>query len=855
MLATGVVVAEEEPFDYFRNSWNVIGLKDYTEGSRVTPQNEILLAGNRKLRMRFGRSLLPLSARQRKSVLDGWIPVISLNADDGHVRYEFTLWSTPLPTVKDWWKAFDWPTEGENFLNWIAVKVTNRGSGPAEARLKVERIGPTPEDPAMYSWKLPPGGNEEVVLRVPFEPVEDAGAFAKEDAGVWLDRTVTYWRGRLAKAARIEVPCRKASEALLAAHVCQMIASDHGELHGGEGFYDRFYIRDGAYQLMELEEAGLWDAAEKAARWYLTRQRDDGRFETQKGQLDANGQAPWVLWQYYKITGNKQWLAEAYPLMRRAVDWAAKARRAEPADSPYVGLLPPAIADGEYLWAGKNRILGYDFWNLRALLCTIDAASVLGKTGEAQQLAAEAKQYRAAIDASWKRLDMPHFPPSWEKDGTHWGNTETLWPTPIFERNDPRVCALVREVRDNHGGGFAEGTIRWLGTQDAVHPYMGAYTTMTCLAQGQHEQVVADFYWYLLHSTASHAFPEGLFFKRRFAWVNTIPHVTGASNYALMLRHMLVHESGDELHLLSAVPDWWLDEGKEIRVERAPTHFGVLSLTVRGKTEGVAIEFERPMRTPPARIVLHLPKSRSLLGELPGVEVVARSIQKQRWDFPTIVEAYRRQMPREARPIPGLITEQLRQALDPEKCDMLDLSAVANTDPLNRPFGKAGKPDGFTGMPVGRVVVDGIPFAVIDPAENDGRGLVVLHSPKSKESAAWPREVEIPATGRARRAFFLGNVQEWSPLDPGTGRWAGIAEYVIHYADGKTQIVPLVAGRTCDQWNWQPISDEVVATLEGATWHMNVLAASLRDVPIAKIVFRDLATASAPVLAAVTLER
>ena len=367
--------------------------------------------------------------------------------------------------------------------------------------------------------------------------------------------------------------------------------------------------------------------------------------------------------------------------------------------------------------------------------------------------------------------------------------------------------------------------------------------------------MVADFYWYLLHSSASHAFPEGLFFKRRFAWVNTIPHVTGASNYALMLRHMLVHESGDELHLLSAVPDWWLDEGKEIRVERAPTHFGVLSLTVRGKTEGVAIEFERPMRTPPARIVLHLPKSRSLLGELPGVEVVARSKQKQRWDFPTIVEGYRRQMPPEARPIPGLITEQLQQALDPEKCDMLDLSAVANTDLLNRPFGKAGKPDGFTGMPVGRVVVEGIPFAVIDPAENDGRGLVVLHSPKSKESAAWPREVEIPATGRAQRVFFLGNVQEWSSLDPGTGRWAGIAEYVIHYADGKTQTVPLVAGRTCGQWNWQPTADEVVATLEGATWHMNVLAASLRDVPIAKIVFRDLATASAPVLAAVTLER
>ena len=48
----------------------------------------------------------------------------------------------------------------------------------------------------------------------------------------------------------IEVPCRKATEALKAAHVCQMIANDRGEVHGGEGFYDVFYIRDGAYQVM-----------------------------------------------------------------------------------------------------------------------------------------------------------------------------------------------------------------------------------------------------------------------------------------------------------------------------------------------------------------------------------------------------------------------------------------------------------------------------------------------------------------------------------------------------------------------------------------------------------------------------
>ena len=37
--------AAADPFDYFDNSWNVIGLKDYEYGARVTPNNEILLAG------------------------------------------------------------------------------------------------------------------------------------------------------------------------------------------------------------------------------------------------------------------------------------------------------------------------------------------------------------------------------------------------------------------------------------------------------------------------------------------------------------------------------------------------------------------------------------------------------------------------------------------------------------------------------------------------------------------------------------------------------------------------------------------------------------------------------------------
>jgi len=651
LIWTALVLAcplrADEPFDYFNNSWTVIGLKDYAHGTRITPDNQLVIHDSNKkpsrVLIRFGRQLTPLTAQQTKRLMNGWLPVVLITAEDGRVIYEFTLWATPLPSVKNWKKAFGWPIESENFLNWVLVKVTNTGPAIAEAKLKVERNKPPLPGENTFAWSLAAGECAETVISIPFSPLKVKSEFTGEDAKLWLGRTIQYWQGVMAKAAQIRVPCEKATETLLASHMYQLISNDHGEVHPGEGFYDEFYIRDGAYQIMEFEEAGLKDAAQKAMESFLTHQRPDGRFESQKNQFDANGQACWALWQFYKITGDQRWLTKAYPQMRRAADWTLKAKRQVSDDSPFSGVLPNAPADGEYLWDGKHHIVGYDFWNLRALLCTADAAQALGRTDEARELLQEADLYRNAIDNAWKQTGLDYFPPSWEKAGTHWSNTETLWPTELFAPHDPRVTALIGHVRRNHGGGFIEGTIRWLGHADAIHPYMSSYTTMASLIRGEHEQVVEDFYWYLLHSTATHAFPEGIYYKKRIAWNDTIPHTLGASNYAIMLRHMLIHERGDELHLLKAIPDWWLAEGKEIRIKRAPTHFGPMNLIVTGTKKGLRVKFTPPRRQSPKRIFLYLPESQQLIKPLKGVEVVHRPEQKTHWDFPKVVKLYSQQ--------------------------------------------------------------------------------------------------------------------------------------------------------------------------------------------------------------------
>ncbi len=644
LLARGTPAARsaEAPFDYFQNSWSVIGLKDYNEGTRITPDNELLLSDKTRLRISCGPEVAYLSRKQTKTLLEGWLPVVLLSAEEEGVRYDFTLWATPLPSVKDWRAAFDWPTEGENYLNWIRVKATNLGRERVVARIQLDFIMNKAPNPTEWTTSLAPGRSTDICFPVPFKPLANALAFDNEDPKLWLDRTVSYWRNLIAKGARIEVPCEKSTQALRAAHVCQMLASDRGVLHGGEGFYDEFYIRDGAYQVLELEEAGMLDAARNTVAAYLRAQRPDGRFETQKNQFDANGQAVWTLWQFYKITADRAWLKQAYPQMRRAAEWTLQARRQVPPDSPFAGVLPSTVADGEFLWDGKHHIVGYDFWNLRGLLCVADAARELGEQADAQHYQQEAEAYRSAIDAAWKKTGLAWFAPSWEKAGTHWGNTETLWPTEIFAPDDPRVGASLSEVRQRHGGGFCEGTIRWTGSKEpAIHPYLSSYTTMASLIRGEHDQFVEEFYWYLLHSTATHAFPEGIFYGRRFAWSDTIPHATGAANFAFLLRHALIHEQGDELHLLLGTPDWWLEKGRGVTVENAPTHFGPMSLKIRGTARGVEVKLDPPRRQPAKRIVLHLPKSRPLLKAPKGVSVVYRPDEARRWDFPAVIEVYR----------------------------------------------------------------------------------------------------------------------------------------------------------------------------------------------------------------------
>lgn len=982
---------EEPPFDYFANSWALIGLKDYSQGTRISPDQELLLDGDVRAKVLLGRTLQPIPRTTVKTLWQGYLPVVqwTLNGPP-QVRYSVRAFAAPLlPPPSSALKTseveetlYNWPMNGDNYVNVVQVDAVSPGGKPGtlpSAALRFSSGG----QPVDLEWEQLRSGllrgtcqgktwaivsvaqssgsstfrpshspalplPSPLTFWIPFSPLEDdsgliAQALQDPMGRQTLEKTAAFWNGLLVRGAKVEVPEKKVLDTYRASLIYQFIGRDREDVHAGEGFYDSLFLRDGSYQVWSLELAGYLAEARQSLEFFLPNQTPEGQFVTQAGQLDAHGYALWALAEHYWLTRDRDWLQAVYPQVRRAVEWLERHRLKE---GPYRGLLPAAAADGENLWAGQNHIVGYDFWNLRGLLCAVELARALGHSEEAERWSREAEDYRAAIDAGLKQAGTLWIPPSFEGEGTHWGNLECLFPTPLFPPDDPRVAATLEEVRRRFGGGFVEGTIRWSpASMTAIHPYMSQFATNSELVRGRSSEALEGFYAFLLHTTATHGFPEGVFYRTRTAWGDTVPHLWAAALYVITLRNLLLREFQEELHLSSAVPPHWLAPGKTIRMLNAPTRFGKVSATWHGESDSVSLDLELPasqnvppqsssptaalsaggmrvtlrderkvsrQKLPPfvkggtsflplkvtpvpiggegrgealTRVIIHLPpvfqitratadvgvptlqplptgggpgrglqgSSVEVLPQTRHVQIRVRRRTAESWiDFERVVRRYRRAPAPWARPPRGLLKFPLEVPVKVEACDPLDLSTFATTDPFHAPFNVPNPGHYlFTGLPTGLQMAGDIPFLIPDPRAHQGRGLIVLNGQDACSSL--PSAVIIPVHRYARRVFFLGNVTGWSPDDPGVGEEGAVAEYVIRYEDGSIQTVPLISGRTVDDWAMPPVASDVFPALRGNPWHLNVLGVQLRDQAVREIEFRDLGTPASPVLVAITL--
>ena len=168
---------------------------------------------------------------------------------------------------------------------------------------------------------------------------------------------------------------------------------------------------------------------------------------------------------------------------------------------------------------------------------------------------------------------------------------------PRLKAIDPRgplTAAMLNDHEDNlliH---------QWGAINEPVYNLQGT----VYLLRDEPKAAIRTFY-----STMACAFSHSVFepVEHRWGWGQYFGPPSTDGSWFELYRNMLVREQDDNtLLLLQATPRRWLEDGKQIRVERAPTYYGTLSLSVASRTSAGEIHatVEMPSRKRPQALLV-----------------------------------------------------------------------------------------------------------------------------------------------------------------------------------------------------------------------------------------------------------
>jgi len=481
---------------------------------------------------------------------------------------------------------------------------------PSTAARKLPIAPDTPVGIVQYRLTLAPGASQSIEIKFPSEPLDPAAAelasLRQSSFDSLEQKTARFWEDLIARGIDISVPEEKVTETFKANLVYPLIARDK---HAGNYVqtvnkfqYHAFWLRDSSYIARMYDLSGYHDYARQVLDFFSGWQQPDGNFVSQGGQFDGWGQTLWAYGRHYRLTQDRAFAEAVYPSVQRAVAWLRKARAADP-----LHLMPVTTpGDNENL---SGHVTGHNFWALAGLKNAVKLAQALGHAQDAVAWQREYDDYYAAFLRRLRQASATgngYIPPGLDgQHGQDWGNMLAVYPEIILDPSDPMVTATLNATRAKYQEGIMTyGDGRWL------HHYLTMKNTETEVVRGDQQTAIEELYALLLHTSSTHAGFEFaiLPWSTRDFGANLAPHGWFSAKFRALLRNMMVREQGSDLHLLSAISPQWLQPGKAIAVQRAPTDFGQVNFTLSFPAERQAVlTLDNRFRARPQHLVLHLP--------------------------------------------------------------------------------------------------------------------------------------------------------------------------------------------------------------------------------------------------------
>lgn len=496
-------------------------------------------------------------------------------------------------------------------------------------------------------------GTERAVvfkLASPVVAAKDVSQLAELEVARARAEAVGYWEDWLARGAHFEAPEQAVNDLFRANLWHALFLPRHRTDEHGTDRIDLPYSNFAYGQLnadWPINQAVYVDymihglrgyfevAEEELAAMYHTQQQPNGR---------VSGYASWGVYspamfyaigQNFLLSGDRAGFERLLPASLKAADWClgeiAEGRQNREAPGLVVAPLNDLTHD-ERAWAFPN---GYFVAALEVFGRALDEYGH-PRAGEIREAAS---QMRADVETAFARASV-QAPAVQLADGT-WINyvpcdamtprrlLDTWYPTDVdcgplhlarLAAIDPCGWLTTAMLHDHEDNLYLN---QWgMANEPVYNQQATAY-----LLRDEPEAAIRTFYSMMACAFSHHQLTP---LEHRWAWGQYYmpPSTDGA--WFEMYRNMLVHEwGGDQLLLLQAAPRRWLEDGKRIRVERAPTWYGPLDLEVTSQADRgeISATVRLTPRKRPAALLVRLRHPR-------GQAIRSVSVNGQAWtDF------------------------------------------------------------------------------------------------------------------------------------------------------------------------------------------------------------------------------
>jgi hypothetical protein len=497
--------------------------------------------------------------------------------------------------------------------------------GVGAAAFPVERMAMNLE------WTLAPGETRTGWIVRPYAAYQkDLPALRARNWNREFTAALAEWHALLGRAARVEIPDPAVQNAFYAGLADLFIMREPlakgyvGGVAGTEGYRANNPFEP-CMAAIALDQLGLHAEAADGLRVHIDMQEPDGNWTDPKGwahhMWGTASLKAWPIMEHYRLTGDRAYLAAAYPHLAASSRWQETMRRKTRVLQDGVrpatyGLMPRGMGDGG-LMSGTDYFGVFYPHNILAVFAdklSVEAAQILGREADLPELRRIYQTALADLLASLDRGAIAEDGFRWipgspnDPAGSRWGALYTIFPAGILAPDHPLVTGTIRKIEQNISPGGQPLRTGWM--------LDGAWVAITLdnlaeahLVRGDADRAVA-----YLYSTLNHGTPL-------YSWCEERGPEPGAKKTSgdrqhlwtplavvRFLRDSLVMEQGDSLHLALATARTWLVQGRVVGVRGASTHFGDVSYRIESDVDHglIRARVDLPTRRAPREIVLHL---------------------------------------------------------------------------------------------------------------------------------------------------------------------------------------------------------------------------------------------------------